>query len=144
MNSPLISLFAAALFSLFPATVATGHSVAKPKARVSAHSQDARLEASARALLTSFLAGRYEETGKDFDETMKTALPPERLAKQADELKEMAGAYRSIAKVQIATEQGHRVVNLICSYEKRLIDVKVVFDPKAKVTALFFMPTAAD
>jgi hypothetical protein len=101
---------------------------------------DAKLEKTARDLLSNFVAGHYDDAAKDFDTKMMAGLPPAKLAEVARKLDEQIGAFKTVKEAKFETVQGFRVVTLVSEYEKAVVNVQVAFDPDGKVAGLYFHP----
>ncbi len=111
-----------------------------PIAPAATMTEDQRLEAMARDLLTHFTAGRFIDATKNFDTTMMSSLGPTKLAEFARQMTGQAGAFKSVGAAQMTTVEGYRVVVLPAEYERTRVNVRVVFDGNGKVAGLFFVP----
>jgi hypothetical protein len=103
---------------------------------------DPALEAAARALLTNFLAARYDEAGKAFDETMRKQLPPPALANLATSVADTFGTYQSVTEVKQNANPPYRVIEMTLAYTKRAVSLRVAFDLQNRVSALQISPAA--
>jgi hypothetical protein len=101
---------------------------------------DPALEAAARALLASFVAGRYEEAGTAFDDTMRKQLPPPALANLATQMNETFGEYRSVTAVKQSSNPPYRVIEMTLAYTKQPAAFRVAFDLQNRVAALQIVP----
>jgi hypothetical protein len=104
---------------------------------------DAQHEAAARALLTNFNAGQFDDVEKTFDARMSEALPLAKVQAFAAQLASQVGKFKSVHDVKFSTEQGYAVVTLVSEYERATLDVNVVFGADGKVVGLFFKPSNA-
>jgi hypothetical protein len=78
-----------------------------------------------------------------FDPPMKSALPETRLRAVWEELLGKAGPYQKQLRTRIVKQGGYDVVLVTCQFEKKLIDMKVVYDSQQRVTGLWYLPGAA-
>lgn len=76
-----------------------------------------------------------------FDATMKRALPEPKLRETWQTLQKQAGPYRNQLGARQTTIAGYDVTFVTCQFERAMLDVKVVFDKKGRVTGLFFVPS---
>jgi hypothetical protein len=67
---------------------------------------DVHREAAARALLTNFTAGRFEEVSRTFNGRMLAALPPPKLASFAEQLAAQPGAFQKVRETKQSVEKG--------------------------------------
>jgi hypothetical protein len=98
------------------------------------------LEAAARALLANFVAGRYDDAGKAFDDTMRKQLPPSALANLATSVADTFGTYQSVTGVKQSANPPYRVIELTLAYTKRPVSFRVAFDLQNRVAALQISP----
>lgn len=94
----------------------------------------------AEALVDALAKGDYQAATKDFDATMKNALPAAKLADTWKQIQAQAGAYKGRGASRQDKEQGYDIVYVACRFEKVPLDAKVVFDSQQKVAGLFFQP----
>jgi Protein of unknown function (DUF3887) len=95
------------------------------------------IESSARELVTNFNAGRFDAASIDFNDAMKTQLPPSTLADVKQQANAELGAFRSITSVRQRTDSGFRVIDVLCKYEKGLVTFHVKFDAADRVASVF-------
>lgn len=98
------------------------------------------LESAARALLANFIAARYDDVGKAFDETMRKQLPPAGLANLATSVAETFGTYQSVNAVKQDAHPPYRVIEMTLAYTKRPMSFRVAFDLQNRVAALQISP----
>ena len=91
--------------------------------------------------LVSLLAnGDYEKVVENFDETMKKALPADKLKEVWDSLIAQVGAFVEQTAVRKEKILGYDVVFVTCKFENSLLDAKVVFNQRKQISGLFFVP----
>jgi hypothetical protein len=98
------------------------------------------LEAKARALVAALEKEDYAAAVKDFDDTMKKALPTEKLGEVWKGIVKQVGALRKTGKVQKEKVQKYDVVWVSCEFEKANLWTRAVFDEGQKVAGLSFRP----
>lgn len=98
-------------------------------------------EAMARGLVTNFAAGRFDAVTKDFNESLRSALQPDTLAKLKQEIEAEAGAFRFIREVHFLREKdGFNSVEVIAEHAKEPVSVRVVFDGTLHIGAVYMNP----
>jgi hypothetical protein len=98
------------------------------------------LESAARALLANFIAARYDEVGKAFDDTMRKQLPPPALANLATSVADTFGTYQSVNAVKQNANPPYRVIEMTLAYTKGPMSFRVAFDLQNRVAALQISP----
>jgi hypothetical protein len=101
---------------------------------------DPALESATRALLANFVAGRYDEAAKAFDDTMRKQLPPSALANLATSVADTFGTYQSVTGVKQSANPPYRVIEMTLAYTQRAVSFRVAFDLKDRVAALQISP----
>ena len=83
----------------------------------------------------------FTEAVKNFDSTMKGALPEEKLRETWKSLIRQGGPFRR--QIGIRTEKflQHDIVFVTCKFEKSILDVQVVFSSAKQITGLWFVPS---
>ena len=131
---------AAALFLGFVVIVVVALS-GRP-AQGPAPAEDA-LTLKARAFLVALEKGDYALAARDFDATMLKLMGPDKLeAMWARQLAAQLGAFKQQGPARREQLQGYEIVLVTCSFEKSLIDARVVFDKAGKIAGLNFVPSA--
>jgi dienelactone hydrolase len=112
-----------------------------------APSQDATPPADLAALAERFVERLVEEdyatAVNDFDKTMATVMPPDKLKEAWTSVLERAGPFKRQVSVEVAKVPKYRIGVATCEFEKGMLDVKVVFDADGKVSGLWFAPTSS-
>lgn len=101
---------------------------------------DPALESAARSLLTNFVAARYDEVGKAFDDTMRRQLPPPALANLATSVAETFGDYRSVTAIKQSANPPYRVIEMTLAYTKQPVTFRIAFDLKDRISSLQIAP----
>jgi len=106
-------------------------------------SPDAALRDSATRFVDLLTAGDFATAVKSFDDAMKQALPPDRLAGVWHGILAQAGRYQKRLAVRGGEDAGHRVAFVKCRFESATLEAKVVFDTAGRIAGLFFVPAQA-
>lgn len=75
-----------------------------------------------------------------FDDTMKAALPEDKLEELWGQLLAQVGEYQEQVGVRSESQEGYQIVILTTRFAKALLDVRVVFDSQGRIAGLFFAP----
>ena len=127
-------------FLLFSSLLAS-FSIAFP-IKDQAAAEDA-LTAKARAFLFALEKGDYPLATRDFDATMLKVFGPDKIeAMWAKQLPAQVGAFKQQGPARREQMQGYEIVLITCSFEKALLDARVVFDKEGKIAGLNFVPPA--
>jgi dienelactone hydrolase len=101
------------------------------------------LTAKARAFLFALEKGDYQSATRDFDATMLKVFGPDKIeAMWAKQLPAQVGAFKQQGPARREQLQGYEIVLITCSFEKALLDARVVFDKEGKIAGLNFVPPA--
>ena len=111
----------------------------KPAAKPA--SQTSPAETAARDLLADLIAGRFTKAAMTFSPEVLKALPADKLKALWQTLQAQAGAYQSVDKsATVKTVQANQVVDLLCTFEKTPLILRVAFNNKKQVAGFFFLP----
>jgi hypothetical protein len=102
------------------------------------------LEPPTRELIAALARKDFVAASRDFDETMRTALPPEKLADAWSTANAAFGDFVSIVRIRVEHWKGHWIVLARCGFSLHEAVVKVVYDRKSQVAGLFFLDVVAD
>ena len=101
------------------------------------------LTAKAREFLFALEKGDYQSATRDFDATMLKVFGPDKIeAMWAKQLPAQVGAFKQQGPARREQLQGYEIVLITCSFEKALLDARVVFDKEGKIAGLNFVPPA--
>jgi uncharacterized membrane protein len=98
------------------------------------------LVADARELVANLVADRPQDAAARFDNTMEQALSPAELGDVWAGTTSRHGAYRGERGVRAEALGPHTAIYVTCEFERRDLDVKVVFDRAGRVSGLWFVP----
>ena len=102
------------------------------------------VQARAATLVTAVTARDFARVEESFDEKMKAALPPGRLATLWDGLLAQVGAFKSCgADVRVRAIADKQMVITPCEFERAKVDIQLAFDPAGRVSGLSMRPAAS-
>ena len=103
--------------------------------------EDGDVRALARAFVEMLSNGDFSGAAEGFDGAMKQAMPPEKLREAWESLVREAGTFQGQVSVRTAREMGYDAAYVTCKFERRTIDVKVVFNAEREIGGLWFVPS---
>jgi hypothetical protein len=99
------------------------------------------LEGIARNYVTLLVNKQFEDAAKEFDSTMKTALPVSKLKDAWNSAAAPMGQFKEQGAARQEKVMGYDVVFVTCLFEKGKFDVKLVYNKSRQISGLFFVPT---
>ncbi|MCU1348267.1 MAG: hypothetical protein JWO56_1297 [Acidobacteria bacterium] len=99
---------------------------------------DPLLEASARELLAHFTAGRFDEVGKNFNQTLHALMTPAVLADVSRQVTDTFGTFHSVTGVIQRSGKDFREIEFTTIYDQGRVLALVVFDNEGKVKGVRF------
>jgi uncharacterized membrane protein len=99
------------------------------------------LTTKAQELVSNMAKGDFAGAEKDFDATMKSVLPAEKLGQTWSQVTAQIGAFKSRTGSRESYEAGFQMVYVTCQFERASWDIKVVFERDGKVGGLWIAPT---
>lgn len=101
------------------------------------------LTVKAREFLSAMEKGDFQLAVRDFDPTMLKLSGPEKLEPMwTKQLPAQVGAFKQQGPARREQLQGYEIVLVTCSFEKTMLDARVVFDKAGKIAGLQFVPPA--
>ena len=94
----------------------------------------------AKHLIEMLAQGKYDELAGHFDQTVKAALPEDKLAAVWAQLTSSVGEFVGVEGLRESSEGGYTVVVLNCKFSKASLDAKFSFDKRRRVAGLLFLP----
>jgi dienelactone hydrolase len=76
-----------------------------------------------------------------FDNTMKSALPLEKLQSTWKSLIGQVGAFKKQVDIRTEKVQEYDVAIVTCEFEKATLDIRIAFNKEKQVSGLFFLPS---
>lgn len=95
----------------------------------------------AKGFVELFTKEDYSNAVKNFDNTMKGVMTPEKLKEAWQGLLVQAGSFKRQVGVRQTKEQGFDIVYVTCEFEKSRLDIKVVFNSAKEISGLWFVPS---
>ena len=99
------------------------------------------IESLAKDLVDLLASGNYEKAVENFDSTMKTALPAEKLQEVWNSIIAQAGPFKEQLGARKEKILQYDVMFVTCKFENSVLDAKVVFNQKKQISGLFFVPS---
>lgn len=97
----------------------------------------------ARSFVDQMAAGDFASAVSRFDDTMKTAMPEEKLKATWQQLVAQVGAFKQQTGTQTLDAQSYRVVLVACEFATTQLYTQITFDSQSKIAGLFFAPMQA-
>ncbi|MFQ5709022.1 MAG: alpha/beta fold hydrolase [bacterium] len=94
----------------------------------------------AREFVTLLAQEDFETAVQGFDETMKNALPPQKLQDLWRSLQSQLGAFQHQGAVKATKVQQYDVIFVTCNFAKDSLNTKIAFDQNKQIAGLFFVP----
>jgi len=95
--------------------------------------------------LVELLANQqFSAVTEDFNETMKNALPPEKLEEVWKATIDQMGPFKRQIGLRTEKQADYDVVSVTCEFEKGALDVKITYNGEKQVAGLFIVPTPAE
>ncbi len=104
------------------------------------NAQDTRKIEISKSVITEFQKKEYTKIVLTFDETMKNALPAEKLKQVWEGLIAQCGSYQKYTAITEGKIQDYDIVYVLCHFEKVNLKMKLVFNSQNKVAGMFFIP----
>jgi hypothetical protein len=95
----------------------------------------------AKQFVQLLVKGDFSGAVKNFDVTMRGALPPAKLQDGWESLNTYVGSFIRQIGVRSEKFQQHDIVFVTCEFERATLDAKVVFDSVRQIAGLFFIPS---
>jgi dienelactone hydrolase len=122
-----------------PSPQPTSSAVSTP-APIPAVSQE-RIDAAKKAI-TQMSQGDFASVEAQFDQTMQTQLPADKLKQAWEQITGQAGAYKGQKAVTTTQQQSYDIVIVTAEFETGNINFRVVFDKDGKIAGFFAQPIA--
>jgi len=101
------------------------------------------IEETARQTVLALKAGHFGDVAEGFDERMREALPPDRLAAVWRQLMAQAGPLQTIGTVTVQTQGSMSIASVTCQFQKAPLLVQLAFDETGRISGLHFLPVPA-
>lgn len=97
-------------------------------------------EAQARAFVAALAKGDFEAASKDFDDTVKKALPKDKLQDLWKILQEQVGEFESQGRARSEKQDDYEIIYITCEFKKNALDIRLAFNKQGKIAGLTFRP----
>ncbi len=95
--------------------------------------------------LVELLANQqFSAVTEDFNETLKSELPPEKLEEVWKATIDQMGPFKKQIGLRTEKEADYDIVSVTCEFEKGHLDIKVVYNDEKQIAGLFIVPTPAE
>jgi dienelactone hydrolase len=98
-------------------------------------------ETIATEVVNQLAARRFAEVEIRFDDTMRSALPEDKLSAVWDSVLQQAGEFRRVVKTRVVEQQGFHVVFVTCEFQNAALDVKLALNSQSQIAGMFLVPT---
>lgn len=96
------------------------------------------LTAQAKDFVDLLVQGEYARVVEHFDGKMQEVLPEGKVEEMWAALQEKYGHFQKQVGMRQTKEHGFDCIYVTCSFERKNIDIKVVYDKEQKVAGLWF------
>lgn len=97
------------------------------------------LTKKAKAFVELLVKEDYEKAVQDFDATMTSALPKDKLEEAWNGAISQYGSFKKQVGTRSEKYQEYDIIFVTCEFEKDPLDVQIVFDSEKKIAGLFFV-----
>lgn len=97
-------------------------------------------QAVAEKMIDALAKNDIATATQDFDVTMRSAFPPEKLKEVWNQIIGKMGAFQARENVKSAKTQGFDVVLVNCRFEKDTAALQVTVDSAGKISGFFIRP----
>ena len=87
-----------------------------------------------------FQKADYDSIYSYFDETMKAAMPAEKLKQVWSSLQAQVGKFNKAEGIETAEVQGYNVIYYTCFFANATLNYKLVFNAEKQISGMFFEP----
>jgi dienelactone hydrolase len=112
-------------------------------ASLSAAAEPPDVQSKAKDFLALLAKEDFAGAIRDFDATMKKALPADKLEATWKGLAEQFGAFQKAGESRVVKAGEYDVVLVTCTFAKGTLDAKVSFNADKQIAGLFFTPHKA-
>ena len=94
----------------------------------------------AREVVNEIVSGQFDKVEARYDDKMKAALPPGKLADTWKQLLGQTGGFKNITLRQRASHSNFQVATLVCEFERTTLDAVISFDADGTLGGIRFRP----
>ena len=103
-------------------------------------SQETKNIEISKSVINSFQKNEYSKIVQSFDQTMKTALPAEKLKLVWEDLNSKCGKFQKFSDITVGKIQNYDVTYVLCHFANMNLLMKTVFNANNEIAGLFFIP----
>ena len=140
MLKQIIGITGVALWAILIVYVVTISATAEQKKQTPPVKDSNSLEKMAKDFVNLLVKEDFNKAVKNFDDTMKTALPAEKLKEVWNALLAQFGPFEKQLNARSEKVLSYDVIYITCKFQKDFCDVKVVYNDQKQITGLFFVP----
>ncbi len=96
------------------------------------------LTAAGQTFVKQLADGQFAAAESTFDDTMKAAMPPDKLQAAWQQIVGKVGAFQEQTAVRQVEQAPYRVVLVTCRFEKATLEARVVYDTEGRISGLWF------
>ena len=141
MLKRIIGITGIALWAILIVYVVTISATAEQKKQTQPVKDSNSLENMARDFVNLLVKEDFNEAVENFDDTMKTALPAEKLKEAWNALLAQFGPFEKQLDARSEKVLSYNVIYITCKFQKDFCDVKAGYNNKKQISGLFFVPT---
>ena len=93
-----------------------------------------------KVVINCFQKNEYSKIVESFDQTMKSALPAEKLKLVWEDLNTKCGKFGKYSEITTGKIQNYDVTYILCHFANVNLKMKTVFNDKGEIAGLFFIP----
>ena len=98
------------------------------------------LKAQAEEFVELLVQEDFSRAAESFDSVIKGVMPPDKLHEVWKALVAESGAFQRRIPTRTEKAGQYDVAFVTCEFEKRVLDIKVVFNSAGQITGLWFVP----
>ncbi len=103
---------------------------------------DVETTAQSRRLVEQLVAGEHQKVAEAFDETMRKALPVEKVGQVWQATTAPFGKWQGIERTRVEKQGEYEIVIVTCAFADGKLDSKFVFSSEGKVAGWFLLPAS--
>jgi len=103
-------------------------------------SQENKNNATSTLIIKSFESKQFDKIVETFDQTMKTALPADKLQLVWADLNQKCGNYLKYTDITEGKIQEYDVNYVLCHFANLNLKLKLVYNKEHQIAGLFFIP----
>jgi hypothetical protein len=139
----VIAFIICLLIGQFISIIVISHFPRPAQSQITVTIQPLDLSSKSNKFITLLSWGEYNAAENMFDETMKSAVPEEKLKEVWESILNQYGPYKSPGALRKDRIQIYDVIYVTLQFEKNSLDSQISFDSNGKIAGLYFLPAAS-